>query len=173
MQPRVPPVTDPSELDDEARGLLERMSPGGRVLNVFATLVHHPKLLKRWLVFGNHILSKSTLSARHRELLILRTAHRCGSVYEWTQHSRIALAVGLTPQEVEDVAEDRLADPFEATLLRAADELIDDHVVSDATWATLTQRYDVRQMLDAMFTVGQYAMLAGALNSLGVQVESP
>ena len=48
-----------------------------RPLNIFATLAHHPKLLKRWLVFGNHVLAKSTLPARDRELLILRTGWRC------------------------------------------------------------------------------------------------
>ena len=47
---------------------------GDRTLNVFATFAHHPKLMKRWLVFGNHVLAKSTLPARDRELL--DPAHR-------------------------------------------------------------------------------------------------
>ena len=66
--PRIPPLED-AQIDPET---LERF--GGRVLNIFRTLAHHPKLMKRWLVFGNHVLSKSTLSARDREIAILRVA---------------------------------------------------------------------------------------------------
>ena len=53
------------EWDDETKALLG----GNPVINIFATLAHHPKLMKRWLVFGNHVLAKSTLPARDRELL--------------------------------------------------------------------------------------------------------
>ena len=62
-KPRIAPL-DPEDLDAETK---ERF--GGRALNIFRTLAHHPKLLKRWLVFGNHILSKSTLSEREREIV--------------------------------------------------------------------------------------------------------
>ena len=67
MEPRLQPLPR-EEWDDETRALL-----GDRTLNVFATFAHHPKLMKRWLVFGNHVLSKSTLPARDREVLVLRT----------------------------------------------------------------------------------------------------
>ena len=58
-----------------------------------------------------------------------------------------------------------------ATLLRAADELHADALVSDATWNALAERYDRRQLMEAVFTVGQYNMVAMYLNSLGVQFE--
>ena len=38
------------------------------MLNVFGTMAQHPKLMKRWLVFANHVLLKSTISGRDREL---------------------------------------------------------------------------------------------------------
>lgn len=170
---RIPPIDDTDALDDEAREILERTSVDGRVLNIFRTLIRHPKLMKRWMVFANHILAKSTLSPRERELLILRTAHRCGADYEWGQHVLIASAIGFMPDEIERIAEGPSAgwDDFEAALLRSADELVDDHRVGDATWQTLRTRFDDRQMMDALFTVGQYAMLAGALNSFGVPLD--
>jgi alkylhydroperoxidase family enzyme len=58
-----------------------------------------------------------------------------------------------------------------AALVRAADELRRDSCLSDATWAALRERLSTEQVLDLIFTVGQYAMLAGALNSLGVQLD--
>ncbi len=171
--PRIAPVGDPSMLTEEARDLLGGTSLGPAV-NIFRTFIHHPKLLKRWLVFGNHVLFKSTLPARERELLILRTGWRCRAEYEWGQHVVIGRAAGLTDSEIERVALGPDAagwDPFDATLLRAADELHDDHIVSDATWSALGERYGTQQLMDLVFTVGQYTLVSMALNSFGVQLD--
>ena len=164
--PRLAPL--PSESwDDETRALL-----GGRSLNIFATLAHHPKLMKRWLVFGNHVLAKSTLAARDRELLILRTGWNCRAPYEWGQHVAIARSIGVTDDEIGRVAAGPDApgwDPFEATLMRAADELHGDQSLSDATFAALAERYDEQHLLDLVFTVGQYHLVSMVLNATRVQ----
>ena len=165
-EPRLAPKP-PDTWDDETRALA-----GRNPINIFATLAHHPKLMKRWMVFGNHVLAKSTLSARDRELLILRTGWNCRAPYEWGQHVAIARTVGITDEEVASVAAGPDAaglDPFEALLLRAADELHGDSSLSDATYAALAERYDEQQMLDLVFTVGQYHLVSMALNSMRVQ----
>ena len=171
--PRVAPLPR-AEWDDETREILEATAMGGRVLNIFQTLARHPKLLKRWLVFGNHVLIKSTLSPRERELLILRTGWNCRSEYEWGQHAAIAKQIGLTDAEIERVTRGPDAagwDSFEATLLRAADELHRDSCVGDATWAALAARYGTQQLMDVVFTVGQYTLVSMALRSFGVQLD--
>ncbi|MDD9937339.1 MAG: carboxymuconolactone decarboxylase family protein [Myxococcales bacterium] len=171
-EPRIPPL--PSEdVPDEVRKYTGS-KPGQPVLNIYRTLARYPKLAKRWLVFGAHILAKNTLSPRERELLILRTGWRCRSGYEWGQHVRIGLSSGLTEDDIERIKagpEAEGIDPFDATLLRAADELHDDQFISDATWKALGERYDERQVLDLIFTVGQYTLVSMALNSLGIQLE--
>ena len=68
-------------------------------------LAHHPKLLKRWMVFGNHILFKSTLPDRERELLILRIAWRCRAEYEWGQHVVITRRCGVDDAEMARIKE--------------------------------------------------------------------
>jgi 4-carboxymuconolactone decarboxylase len=171
--PRVPPVTDESSLDAEARELI-RTTALGPAVNIFRTLVQHPKLFKRWLVFANHVLFKSTIPPRDREILILRTGWRCRAEYEWGQHVIIGKAVGLSDDEILRIADGPAApgwDPFDAALLRAADELHDDHFLSDATWKTLGERYSTQQLMDAVFTVGQYTLVSMALNSFGVQLD--
>ncbi len=85
-QPRLEPL-DEEQWNDETRELLASLRMEGRVFNIFRTLATHPKLLKRWLVFGNHILYKSTLPPRERELLILRIGWLCRAEYEWGQHA--------------------------------------------------------------------------------------
>ncbi|MBK9179398.1 MAG: carboxymuconolactone decarboxylase family protein [Acidimicrobiales bacterium] len=163
----------PDDWDEETTALLSNPSnPGDGVLNIFATLAHHPKLLKRWLVFGGHVLARSTLPARHRELVILRTGWRCRSPYEWGQHVSIARATGITDEEIARVAAGPEApgwDPFEALLLRATDELHDDSALGEATWRALAEAYDEQQLLDLVFTVGQYHLVSMALNSCRVE----
>ena len=170
--PRLAPLPE-ATWDDEVRALLGGAGLGGaRPLNIFTTLAHHPKLLKRWLVFGSHVLAKSSLSPRERELAILRVGWLCRAEYEWGQHVVIARGSGLSDEEIERVTRGPDApgwDPFEATLLRAVDELHADAFVTDATWRALAARYDVHQLLDLIFTVGQYTLVSMALNTLGVQ----
>lgn len=168
-RPRLEPTTS-DEWDDETVALLDAVGH----LNIFTTLAHHPKLLKRWMVFGGHVLGKNTLSARDRELLILRAGWRCGCAYEFGQHTVIGRQVGLTDDEIARAATegyDGWGDR-EAALLSATDELIADHVVSDTTWQRLEADLGSQQMLDLIFTVGQYTMVCMALNSLGVELDA-
>jgi alkylhydroperoxidase family enzyme len=167
--PRLEPL-DPSTLDEETR----RYVPEG-ALNIFRTLAHHPKLLKRWQVFGNHILNKSTLPARERELVILRVGWRCRAEYEFGQHTLIGRALGVSDAEIEALT--RPLDEFawsavDRVLLDAADELYDDQCITDDTWSALTQTWTDQQVLDVIFTVGQYSLVSMALNSCGVQLDA-
>lgn len=174
-KPRVEPLPE-AEWSEEARTVIEptRLLSGGRVFNVFSTLAHHPQLLKRWMVFANHILVKSTLPARERELLILRAGWLARSNYEWAQHAVIGKMAGLADDEIQRVADGPDAPGWsaaDAAVLRAADELYRDSCISDGTWAALRERFSTQQLFDLIFTVGNYVLLAGALNSLGVQVD--
>jgi alkylhydroperoxidase family enzyme len=163
--PRLAPLPL-EEWDPETRALL-----GDGWLNIFGTLAHHPKLLKRWLVFGSHVLGKSTLSPRDRELLVLRTGWNCRSPYEWGQHVVIARAAGLGDDEIARVAEGPDAPGWsdhDALLLRAADELHAAQSLSDETYEELASRYDAQQLLDVVFTVGQYHLVSITLNAFRV-----
>jgi len=164
--PRITPVPA-DELDDETRALV-----GDWYLNIFGTLARHPKLLKRWLVFGSHVLGKSTLPPRDRELVILRTGWNCRSPYEWGQHVVIARGEGITDEEIERVAAGPDApgwSELETLLLRAADELHDDRAITDETYAALSEHYDDRQMLDLVFAIGQYQLVSMVLNTFRVE----
>ena len=172
-EPRLPPI-DAQQWDPELRELLDRgaLVGDGKVLNVFATLAHHPKLLKRWLVFANHVLAKSTLDARTREILILRIGWLCGAPYEWGQHVVIGRKAGLTDAEISAISEGPAAPTWAATdtlLLRAVDELFAYRTIGDSTYALLAQQYSNEQLLDIVFAVGQYQLVSTALNTFQVQ----
>ncbi len=171
--PRIPPLPA-EEQDEQARELLSGVNVGGApALNIFTTLVRNPGLFRRWLPFGGKLLS-GKLPPRDRELLILRTGWLCHAEYEWAQHREIARSIGIPAQEIERVREGAEAEgwePFDATLIRAADELHADARISDDTWAALSGRYDEHQLIEVPMLVGHYHMVAFTLNTLGVPLE--
>jgi 4-carboxymuconolactone decarboxylase len=176
-EPRIPPLP-PDRWEGDLKRILEAVPPGiDRRLgdnNIFPTLAQHPDFFRAWLPFGGFLLTAGKLSGRDRELLILRTAVNCRSSYEWGQHVRISLDGGIEREAIDRVLEGPDADgwtPHEAALLRAADELHEQTRISDETWETLAQTYDPEQMIEAAMVVGHYTMLAGALNSFGVELD--
>lgn len=171
--PRIPPLPS-DEQDDQHKELLGQAAvPGSEAMHIFSTLVRHPGLFRKWLPFGGKLMA-GKLPARDRELLILRTGWNCTSDYEWGQHVLIGRQAGLTDEEIERVKQGPDApgwDAFDATLLRAADELHHDHRVGDDSWAALAERYDERQLVEVPMLVGHYHLVAFTLNTLRVQRE--
>jgi 4-carboxymuconolactone decarboxylase len=119
-------------------------------------------------------MAKSSLPTREREILILRIGWLCQSEYEWGQHVRIGKKEGLSDEEIERIRKDPESDKwdtFDRILIKAVDELYYDSFISDFTWEALNKKYDIHQLLDLIFTVGQYNLVSMALNSLGIQLE--
>ncbi|MET7769344.1 carboxymuconolactone decarboxylase family protein [Nocardia sp. NPDC005366] len=173
---RLTPLPE-DEWDENVISALSRMLPEERrnpeaAGNVLTTLVRHPALTKAFLTFNIHLLFKSTLTPRLRELAILRVAHRRNCAYEWDHHARMAIDAGLTENEVEAARGNaQLTDDFDLAVLRAVDELDEKSNLSDETWAALSEHLDERQRMDFVFTVGAYSMLAVAINTFGIEVD--
>jgi 4-carboxymuconolactone decarboxylase len=172
--PRIAPLPFDDWSPDAKDMLGKALLVDGQPLNIFGTLAHHPKLLRRWLVFATHVLSKNTLPARDREIIILRIGWLCRSTYEWSQHVAIGKDCGLNDDDVSAIrsgANDGRWTVFDAALINATDELHHDARIGDATWATLSTRYSTEQMLDVVFTIGNYNLVSMALNTCGVQLD--
>jgi alkylhydroperoxidase family enzyme len=152
------------------------VATGGRPPNVMTTLALHRGLFRPWLRFAGKLMPGGLLPRAESELLILRTAHNCGSEYEWGQHERLARAAGLSDEEIARVREGADAAGWserQALLLRACDELHADRKVSEATWAGLRPMLKDAELIEVCMLVGHYAMLAGTLNSLEVVPDAP
>ena len=172
--PRILPV-EPSDWTDEHRAILGARARSGQTVNSFKICLRNPELCRNWLPFSSYIEgNSSSLAARERELLILRTAWLCRDNYVWTPHANSGRRAGLTAEDIDRIPAGPDAkgwSAFDAALLRAADELHSNQVVSDATWKALAERYSDKQLLDTVFTVGEYTLAAMYLNSVGAQLE--
>jgi 4-carboxymuconolactone decarboxylase len=172
-KPRIEPVSL-DNVTEVQKGLLKGLERSGRIWNVFATMVNHPDLARDWLTFATYILRDNSLPPRDREILILRIGWLCHSEYEWAQHVRIGKRAGLSEDDVRRISEGPAAAGLsdgDRLLLQATDELHDDACLSEPTWQALAKIYDQRQMMDLVFTVGQYNLVSMALNSFGVQLD--
>ena len=160
-EPRLAPLTESQWNEEQIKLLAPLKREDGSILNVFATVV--------W-----YVLLEQTLPARDREILILRIGWLCQAKYEFGQHTLSGRSVGLTDEEILRITKgpnESGWSTFDAALIRATDELYNDAIISDETWKILSERYNEKQLIDVIFTVGQYNLVSWALNSMGVQLD--
>jgi alkylhydroperoxidase family enzyme len=170
---RLGPVEDPTPEQAELLAPYGAFSDG-EPFNIFRTLVRHPKLFKRSMVLATGLLMKGALPPRVREIAILRVAWRSGSVYEWGQHVRIGLDSGLTQEEIDSLATDSPASTFddaEALTVTVADELCQTVDLTDATWDAALAEWGEQDLMELIFLIGNYRMLAGFLNAARVELD--
>ena len=144
------------------------------VSNLVGVLSWHPGLAKAFLIFNNHLF-RSTLSDRVREMVTVRVAWLRRGEYEWAQHVKMAQAAGMSQAEVDAISQGPDAaiwEPLDAALLRSVDEIVAGRNISDETWQLLAEHLDRQQLMDLVFTVGAYDMLAMACNTVGLELDS-
>ena len=127
-EPRIPPV--PAKNPD---GTVRQTA------NVFQTFVRNPPADRVRGAINNHVNSRSTLSPRHRELLLMRIGILCRSEYEYAAHHRVGRRAGMTEDDVARILKGpgNGGDALEDALLRATDELHGRDAISAETWKAL------------------------------------
>lgn len=145
-------------------------------LNVFRTLLRHPKLAK---VVNDLLLmllfDGNKMDARLRELMIMRIGWHTRCDYEWTQHWHIALQFGLTEDELLAVKDWRNADCFadaDRAVLAATDETLEDGRISDATWTTCEQELgDPDIVMELNIAIGCWRLISQFARSAELELE--
>jgi 4-carboxymuconolactone decarboxylase len=183
-KPRLPPIPA-RQWSDSAREALAILSVEAskigldpsddtHVHNLPCTQLHHPELMKRYFPFLDFLLREGSLPPRYRELAILRVAWLRQAEYEWTQHVMIARTVGVSDDEIRQVAgtfdPDHWSQP-ESLVIQAVGELIEAGGMSDDTWNGLMVHLDQRQMVELIHVVGNYDLIAMFMNSTGMELE--
>ena len=164
-----PPPYEPAVAED----LGKLMPPGVPPLQLFRTLAHNPRVLRR--VRKGGLLDPGSIALRDRELVILRTTALCGSEYEWGVHAGwLGPAAGFTAAQLAATITGDPA-PFseaERALLALCAALHDTASVPDALWARLAASYRADQLVELVVLVGQYHMISYVTNALGVALEA-
>ena len=148
----------------------------GSRTNMSMVLANHPPLANAYHTFGKHLLLASTIAVRPRELIVLRVAWLQKCHYEWHYHVGYALKAGLTMDQIAAIRDGWQSPVWDGqdedrAVLRAVDELIETSRMSDETYAALAVHFGKEQIMDFVFTVGNYVMLGWAIATFGVPVE--
>ena len=170
-KPRIAPLSE-AQWTDAHRKLVATFTSDGKADNALKTLLNAPEMVEALMPITHYLSRDSSLSPRHRELLMLRTAWLGGSQFLWSSHATLARKGTLTAAEIRRIAQGPDAqgwDAFEAMLLRMADQLYRNSSVDDATWKTLAANYDLYHLMDAVETVNHFTLLSTMYNSFGVQ----
>lgn len=170
------PQVRAEDFTDETRTFFDQWT-GGMFRNadqnpVLRTFAHHPALANAFSPLNIHLLSANTLPVKLRQIAIMRTAWITGAVYMWSSHLQTSVSCGLSPEmygPIQRGGDDPYFTEFERTVIRATEELVRDRRVGDASWQALRAQWNEQQMLDFLFTVGCYVMVAGVMRSTGAE----
>lgn len=154
-----------------AAGVPEAMAD----LSVFQVVLHNPEVASALNGMLHHLLWRGSLDARLRELVIMRLGWATGSVYEWTQHWRVATQLGIDEDDllaVRDWAGSERFGPTERAVLAATDETLDAGVISDVTWSACVDALGEPGLLvELVAVIGNWRLFSSLLRSLEVPLE--
>ena len=145
-------------------------------LNVFRVMSHHPDLAAAVSNLLAILLYKGNkLDERLRELIIMRIAWRTGSVYEWTQHWRVAKRLEIDAASVIAVRDWQKATCLRAAdkaVLAATDETIDDGRISDPTWIACCEHLaSEAERIELVLAISNWRLFSEMFQSLRIPLE--
>ena len=146
---------------------------GADQVNLYRALAHAPDLLRAWMDFAWILRGHTATSRRVRELMILRTAQRHQSPYEWHQHRRMAADEGVPETQVAELGMWRTSPAFEEcerAALALTDAIVDGETTPEVI-RELERHFGYEQRVELTVTAAFYAMVPRILESLGVPIE--
>ncbi len=162
----------------EAQPLVQRIvAERGSVLHLYQMLMHSPPLAEGWLGFMTQVRQKLALSGALRELVIMRIAHLNGAPYEADQHAPIALKEGLSPAQLDALADWRAAParytPQQRDVLALCDAMTRDVHVDAAVVEAVRGHLGERQLVELVATIASYNMVSRFLEALQIHSDDP
>jgi len=173
VEPRVA-LLSPGEAAEAAKsaGVSEQMAP----LSVFRVLLRHPAVAQELASTLTMLLFRGNkLDARHRELIIMRIAWRTGSVYEWTQHWRVARGLDIPEADLLATRDWQGAPNLseaDKAVLQATDDTLDNGMISDASWEACRRHLPTEaEQIELVVAIGNWTMFSQLLKSLRIPLE--
>jgi 4-carboxymuconolactone decarboxylase len=168
-EPRIP-LPDADQMTPAQRAVLDRIltGPRGRLIGPLRAAMHNPALADRWQALGQVLRYETCLPPRLNELAILAAARHWNSELEWTIHAAEARRAGLSEAVIAAMlagAVPPFATPDEREIYEFARALLQDGLVTDATYDAVLARWGALGVVELTALVGYYSMVAMTLNA--------
>lgn len=156
----------------EALGLNARYAS----LSVFRILLQNEPVARELASTVTTLLfTGNSLDGRLRELLIMRIAWKTGSVYEWTQHWRIARGMDIPAQDllaVRDWRASQILRGADRAVLQATDDTLEHGFIQPEAWAACCEHLESEaERVELVIAIGNWIMFSQLLQSLAVPLE--
>jgi alkylhydroperoxidase family enzyme len=154
-----------------APGMPERFAE----LSVFQIALKDPPVAEAMAGLLVALLEHGCLDPRLRELAIMRIGWTTNSVYEWTQHWRVATNAGMTPDDILGVRDWTTHDaygPVERAVLQATDDTVSNGVIDESTWNRLREFFpDDAELFELVMAINHWRLYSSVLRTLAVPLE--
>jgi len=163
---------DEAKAAAQGAGVLEQLAE----LSVFRVLLKNPGVARALSgTLSALLMSGNVLDARLRELVIMRIGWKTGSMYEWTQHWRVARQLGIPEADLVAVRDWRNATTLSAAdraVLRATDETLANGKISDSTWEECARHIaSDAERIELVVAIGHWNLFSQLLKSLEIPLE--
>jgi AhpD family alkylhydroperoxidase len=170
---RIPPVA-PEDLPPDLAEIY-RTSPSGK-LNIFRLHAHAPTAFPGYSAMAQAIFAKLDVPPMERELVVLVVAVLQECEYEWAQHAQIAAAMGIPQAQIDAVqAGDFTSAVFndrEKALFEFTQQTVKNVRVDDAAFDAVAAFYSHRQIIELLYTIGSYMMLARIMEVAQIELDA-
>jgi alkylhydroperoxidase family enzyme len=125
--------------------------------------------------FGQAFFDGSPLSAKLREIAILRVGYLSNAAYEVFQHEALARIVGLSDEQIAAIktggAAAAVLGEAGAAVLAYADDLVKNVRASDETLAGVRKHLSDTEVVDLTLVTGMYMMVSRFLETTGIEID--
>jgi 4-carboxymuconolactone decarboxylase len=175
---RIPNIT-PAEWTDKLLDIFEFMEgPEARVkgpkYNAVKALVHAPEVSLASMRFHKALTQSQGLAPRLKELVILRVLWLNRAEYQWSQHLLISSRYGFGSGDYTAIKTGTVSPEWselEALAIEAVDQLEQVGNIDDALWSGLIQHLNHGQILELLYLVGGFKMVAWIFNAIRLDLD--
>lgn len=171
--PRLPNLTNRDDVPEELLEAFDAIAGNrqGSVSGPYGVLLHSPELAIRGAALSNYLRWNSVLTPVQLETAVITTARHLRAHVMWSAHVRLGRQAGVREAVIDSVkALDDMAGltDEEAEIVRFVRELLEDHRVSDGTFAALHSRLGDQGIVDLTGLVGYYQFVGSTLNAFEI-----
>ncbi|KAL8989990.1 MAG: hypothetical protein Q9177_001245 [Variospora cf. flavescens] len=173
------PYVDPATASPDVAAALNRM-PMKR--HIFLLLSHAPGLFPPIMsTYGAFFQSKTrTIPLLDWQLIVLRIASTLKCAYEWDVNAPVARVHGMSAEIMEQVAVCQRISPGDGQtvfnerqrrILKLVDEQLQTYANEPATVKSLLEHLSYAELVEAIYIIGLYVMIARLVKSVGIDLD--
>ena len=141
--------------------------PRKAVFGPFVPLMRSPELMSRIGKVGEYLRFQGKLDTRIRELVTCVASRHVSNQFEWLMHAPLALKAGVAPSTLDAIAAGKCPRELpadEALAIDFTNELLQNHGVSDATYAQAISSLGEEGVMELTSLIGYFVMICWAMN---------